>query len=141
MKKFFLVTLAFTFALFTLPINATNTECCSTSLLNIEHCSFSLSNIELDSTVLLKWFDSSNEEKKTVKKAKTELKTVVFATNLHCAKCVQKVEENIAFEKGVKDLKVELESNTITITYDTKKTTEEKLAQAISKLGYKVVVK
>ena len=48
--------------------------------------------------------------------------------------------DNVAFEKGVKDLKVDLEKQTITIKYDAAKTNPEKLAAAIEKLGYKAKV-
>lgn len=68
---------------------------------------------------------------------KTE--TVVFVSNMHCQNCVKKVSENIAFEKGVKDLDVNLEKNTIKITFDASKNTKEKLAAAIKKLGYNAV--
>ncbi|MCF0175546.1 MAG: heavy-metal-associated domain-containing protein [Bacteroidales bacterium] len=68
---------------------------------------------------------------------KGEVKTVVFKSSLHCKNCMQKVQENLAFEKGVKGLEISLEKNTIKLTYDPKKTSEEKLAAAIRKLGYK----
>ncbi len=74
------------------------------------------------------------------KAPKGEIKTVVFATKLHCKNCVAKVNENISFEKGVKDLKVDLEAQTITIKYDSSKTSVEKLAAAINKLGYPATV-
>ncbi len=62
---------------------------------------------------------------------------VVFATNMHCDKCVNKLNENLAFIKGVKDLKVSLKDQTIKIKYDSRKTDEKTLADAIKKLGYK----
>ena len=62
---------------------------------------------------------------------------VTFQTNLRCNTCVKKVNENIAFEKGVKDLAVSLDKQTITVTYDPAKTSADKLAKAIEKLGYK----
>lgn len=71
------------------------------------------------------------------KKAKN-ICTVTFDVHLHCESCVKKVNENIAFEKGVKDLKVSLEDQTVTIKYDASKTDEAKLASAIEKLGYEV---
>lgn len=74
------------------------------------------------------------------KKPKKEYKTVVFEAHLHCKNCVTKVTENISFEKGVKDLKVDLEQKRITITYDDSKTSVEKLAAAIEKLGYETKV-
>ena len=75
---------------------------------------------------------------KKAKKQKGELKEVTFHVHLHCANCVNKVEENIAFEKGVKDLKVSLEDQTVYIKYDSAKTSEEILKAAITGLGYPV---
>ncbi len=67
--------------------------------------------------------------------------TVVFATNLHCDKCKKKIEGNIAYEKGVKDLKVDVARKTVSVTYRTDKTNSETLRQAISKLGYTCLIK
>ena len=71
-------------------------------------------------------------------KKKVELKEVTFSVHLHCANCVKKVQENIAFEKGVKDLHVCLEDQIVYIKYDSAKTSEEVLKAAIEKLGYPV---
>jgi copper chaperone CopZ len=71
-------------------------------------------------------------------KKKGELKEVTFNVHLHCANCVKKVQENIAFEKGVKDLHVCLEDQIVYIKYDSAKTSEEKLKAAVEELGYKV---
>lgn len=62
--------------------------------------------------------------------------TVKFSVEgLDCANCVKKVEKNIAFEKGVTDLKVDLPTRTAEVTYRTDKTTEEKLVAAFKKIG------
>lgn len=79
---------------------------------------------------------SAQEEPAAQKKAKVQLEAVVFQTNLHCAECVKKVMENISFEKGVKDLEVSLEQQTITVTFNPSKTSVETLQKAINKLGY-----
>ena len=73
--------------------------------------------------------------------AKEEKKTVVFKAELHCKSCKAKIEKNIPFEKGVKDLKVDMETKTIKIEYRTDKTTEAKLIAAIEKCGVKVLGK
>ena len=78
---------------------------------------------------------------KQSKKAKAELKDVTFNVHLHCNSCVKKIQENIAFEKGVKDLKVCLEDQIVSIKYDASKTNEEVLKNAIVKLGVKVTGK
>ena len=74
-------------------------------------------------------------------KKKAEIKEVVFNVGLHCENCVKKVTENISFEKGVKDLKVSLEDQTVTVKFDAAKTSEETLKAAIQKLGYPVSAK
>lgn len=75
---------------------------------------------------------------KPAKKKKGEVKDVVFSVHLHCENCVKKVQENIAFEKGVKDMKVSLEDQTVALKYDASKTSEDALKAAIEKLGYPV---
>lgn len=70
------------------------------------------------------------------KKQKAEIKTVTFSSNIHCANCAKKVKENISFEKGVTALEVSVEQKRITISYNAAKTSPEKLAAAIRKLGY-----
>ena len=81
---------------------------------------------------------TSLTDSKPSKKKKAELKEVTFHVHLHCANCVKKVEENIAFEKGVKDLKVSLDDQTVYIKYDAAKTSEAALKAAIEELGYPV---
>ena len=71
-------------------------------------------------------------------KKKKDIHEVTFRVHLHCANCVKKVEENIAFEKGVKDLKVSLDHQTVYIKYDASKTSEDTLKKAIVELGYPV---
>lgn len=71
--------------------------------------------------------------------SKKDIRTVTFDTFLHCKECVRKVQENIAFEKGVKGLEVSLENQKIVIDYDSSKTSPEALKKAIEKLGYKAV--
>jgi copper chaperone CopZ len=71
-------------------------------------------------------------------KKKAEIKEVTFSVHLHCENCVKKVQENIAFEKGVKGLDVCLGHQTVNVKYDPAKTSEETLKAAIEKLGYEV---
>ena len=78
---------------------------------------------------------------KKPKKAKAEIKEVTFKAHIHCASCVKKLQENIAFEKGVKDLHICMEDQIVYIKYDSSKTTEEKLKNAIVKLGVEVTGK
>ena len=93
---------------------------------------FSSASIAADNNVAV----TETQAQKT-KKAKAEIKEVNFHVHLHCANCVKKVQDNIAFEKGVKDLHVTTHS--IQIKYDAAKTSEAALKAAIEKLGYKIL--
>ena len=75
---------------------------------------------------------------KKPKKQKAEVKDVTFLVHLHCENCVAKVVDNISRAKGVKDLDVSLEKQTVAIKYDAAKTSEDVLKAAIEKLGYPV---
>ena len=85
--------------------------------------------------------EMSAQTVKPSKKAKAEIREVTFNVHLHCNSCVKKIQENIAFEKGVKDLKVSLEEQTVYVKYDASKTNEEVLKNAIIKLGVPVIDK
>ncbi len=67
--------------------------------------------------------------------------TTVFNVSIHCESCKEKIEKNIAFERGVKDLVVDVDAKTVTITYDTRKTRDEKLVEAFKKIGYEAAPK
>ena len=71
---------------------------------------------------------------------KKAVKKVVYSTSMHCKACANKVQDNIAFEKGVQDLNIDMEKNTITVEFNPAKTDTAKLAGAIRKLGYKAKV-
>ena len=69
-------------------------------------------------------------------KKTADIREVTFVTSIDCKNCVKKVEAKLPYEKGVKDLKINLDDKTVWIKYDASKTDSEKLAAAIVKLGY-----
>ncbi len=77
---------------------------------------------------------SAQEKKAEEKKAKTG--TVTFDVGMNCHSCQLKIEKNIPWEKGVKDMKVDLEKKQVTIKYDPNKTDEKTLEKAIEKLDF-----
>ena len=85
--------------------------------------------------------DVLHAPEKGLAKPKKQLKTVVFSVNMHCEKCVEKIRENISYEKGVKGLDISLEEKTVSVRYDASKTDEQTLSDAIAELGYEVKVK
>lgn len=65
--------------------------------------------------------------------------TVVFTVEpkMHCRNCENKIKTTLRFEKGVTDIATDVKTNTVTITYDSRKTDIEKLAAAFNQIGYK----
>lgn len=68
-----------------------------------------------------------------------DIKTAVFNTapEMHCNNCENRIKEGLKFEKGVKDIKTDLETKTVTIEYDADKTNVENLVAAFAKIDYK----
>lgn len=82
-------------------------------------------------------FNTYAQDKKDKKNEKQE---VTFDVSMTCDNCKRRIEKNIAFEKGVSDMKVDLPGKTVMVIYQTNKTDIEKLQKAIEKLGYTVAV-
>ena len=80
----------------------------------------------------------SMADSKPAKKQKGEIKEVTFVVEFDCENCAKKIRENVSFEKGVKDLKVTLDTRTVALKYDAVKTNEANLKASIEKLGYAV---
>lgn len=74
----------------------------------------------------------SAKEKKKKEKAKVTYKI----PTMDCKSCEDKINKNIAFEKGVTDLKIDLEKQTVEVTYRKDKTDTKKLAAAFKKIGF-----
>lgn len=70
------------------------------------------------------------------KNSKKNLAEVTFNVNMVCHGCQTRIEKNIPWEKGVKDLKVDLEKKTVTVTYDSLKTNEANLRKSIENLNF-----
>lgn len=65
---------------------------------------------------------------------------VTFVTSLDCEHCATKIRENVSFEKGVRDLDVNVPDKTVTIVFNPAKTDTLKLGKAIRDLGYSAKV-
>ena len=70
-----------------------------------------------------------------------DFRTVVFKVEqMECPNCERKVKNNIKYEKGLKEFSTDVKSQTVTITYDAKKTDEKKLQAGFKKFKYDAVV-
>ena len=72
---------------------------------------------------------------KDAKKASTV--TTVFKTDIDCEHCAKRIMDNIPFEKGVKDVKVDVPSKEVTVVYDASKNDAEGLVKGFAKIRVK----
>lgn len=70
------------------------------------------------------------------KKLKENEARVLYSVTLDCASCVTKINDNVPFMDGIKDVKVSLEKQTIVLVYRTDKTNVDKIAKELEKLGF-----
>ena len=75
------------------------------------------------------------------KKGGKQTVTTTFVTDIDCAGCAKKVTNTIPYEKGVKDVQVDVATKTVTVTYDPAKTNNETLVKAFSKIKIKAEAK
>ena len=69
---------------------------------------------------------------------KKKVSEVTYKVEMDCQSCVNKITKNIPFEKGVKDLNVDFEGQTVTVKYREDKTSKENLVKAFKKLEFEV---
>jgi mercuric ion binding protein len=62
--------------------------------------------------------------------------TIKIKTSSQCDECKVRIEEAMAFEKGVKTAVLDVETKILAVTYKKSKTSPEKIRKAISKVGY-----
>lgn len=74
--------------------------------------------------------------------AAKNIQTVTFAVQpiIRCEKCETKIKNQLKFEKGVKAIGISREKQVVVLKYDADKTSPQKLAESLSKVGYKATV-
>ncbi len=77
----------------------------------------------------------SSTSAKDAKKASTV--TTVFKTDIDCEHCAKRIMDNIPFEKGVKDVKVDVPSKEVTVVYDASKNSADGLIKGFAKIRVK----
>jgi periplasmic mercuric ion binding protein len=62
--------------------------------------------------------------------------TVKYKTSIDCAACVNTIMSNLPQEKGIKDVKCDLKTKEVSVTYQKDKNNPEQIKKSIEKLGY-----
>lgn len=86
---------------------------------------------------LVALFSVAVADAQSPKKGEKKTVTTEFLTDIDCEGCAKKVTNTIPYEKGVKDVKVDVPTKTVTVTYDPAKTNDEALIKAFAKIKIK----
>ncbi|MCC9261812.1 copper chaperone CopZ [Methanobrevibacter woesei] len=62
----------------------------------------------------------------------------INVVGMHCPSCVAAVELCMTDLDGVEEAKADLETNTVSVKYDSSKVTDDDLAGAVEEAGFKV---
>ncbi|MEQ8471268.1 MAG: heavy metal-associated domain-containing protein [Marinoscillum sp.] len=74
---------------------------------------------------------AQQEPEKVDKGYKVEIKTSAV-----CEMCKEAIESDLVFEKGVKDVNLDVDSKMLTVVYNEKKTDPQTIRKRVSKVGY-----
>jgi len=80
-------------------------------------------------------FEIANFEQHLLAK-EDKFDTAQIQTSAICGDCKERIEHDMAFEKGVKSVDLDNETKIVTIVYRKDKTDKEKLKVAITTIGY-----
>lgn len=75
----------------------------------------------------------TNAQEKT---SNSKLAEITIKVSSQCSMCKENIERTLAFEKGVTKSSVDLEKNTVLVSYKPSKTTPEAIKKAITLAGY-----
>ncbi len=65
-----------------------------------------------------------------------DYKEMKIKSSVVCGMCKDRVESGLGYEKGVKEVKVDLDAKEVTVKYNPGKITEDQIRTALSNLGY-----
>ena len=67
---------------------------------------------------------------------KKKVETVTYETSIDCDHCVNTIMDSLPLEKGIKNVKCDLETKEVIVTFKTGKTDKKTIKRSIEKLGY-----
>jgi copper chaperone CopZ len=67
---------------------------------------------------------------------KKKIEDITFKTSITCDNCVNTIMSSLPLEKGIKDVKCDLETKEVKVSFRNDKTDKEKIKRSLEKLGY-----
>ncbi|ODS76265.1 MAG: heavy metal transporter [Cytophagaceae bacterium SCN 52-12] len=65
-----------------------------------------------------------------------DTKEVKIQTSAKCKMCKSRLERNLGLSKGVEEASLNLDNKVMTVRYNPRRTSEEKICETIAKTGY-----
>ncbi|MEI6576476.1 MAG: heavy metal-associated domain-containing protein [Bacteroidota bacterium] len=61
---------------------------------------------------------------------------IQIKTSLMCKMCKERITNGLIYEKGIKDVTIDIPTKVVTVKYNTKQTSPDIIREKISKMGY-----
>ncbi len=74
------------------------------------------------------------------KKSEKITTTACFLTDIDCESCAKKIMSSIPYQRGVKDVEVDVTKKEVVVTYDPKKSSNDALIKSFDRLKIKAKV-
>ncbi|HNW69699.1 MAG TPA: heavy metal-associated domain-containing protein [Bacteroidales bacterium] len=68
--------------------------------------------------------------------SKSKNSEIKITTSAQCGMCKTRIENGLAYEPGIKNVSLDLETKVVTVSYNPKKTNPDKIRTIINNLGY-----
>jgi copper chaperone CopZ len=82
------------------------------------------------------WNNAHAQAADTATVKKEGIQAIQIKTSAVCDMCKETLEKAMAFEKGVKDSNLDVDSKILTVKFDPKRTSPERIKKAITLTGY-----
>ncbi|MFI3292306.1 MAG: heavy metal-associated domain-containing protein [Rikenellaceae bacterium] len=74
-------------------------------------------------------------------KGEKEIVTQVFDAHIHCESCEAKVMKTLPYKKGIKDVKVDIANQKITVSYDASKCSDQVVIESLGSVDVSAKVR
>lgn len=64
--------------------------------------------------------------------------TLKLCVSIHCHACEELIIDNLAFERGIRDIKIDLDNRTVEVKYNKRRTNLDNIRASLERLGYEV---
>ncbi len=95
-----------------------------------------MKKLQITISLILSIFTLSVFAQQSEKELPKGVEEIKIQTSAQCEQCKERIEKDMAFEKGVKYVDLDLDTKILTVQYKTAKTDPENLREAVSEIGY-----